>query len=118
MKKLFFLPLAVFMFTACETPKPAVTVISNDEAPVEISPETKENAQYAIGQVFINKDGCPIVVQLENSGMLLYPIALDEVFQVDKAWLQFYFEFSRAPQPRECTDAMPASLSQIVRLKR
>jgi hypothetical protein len=118
MKKMFFLPLAVFFYTACETPKPAVTVISNDEAPVEISPENKETAQYAIGQVFINKDGCPIVIQLENSGMLLYPVALDEVFQVDKSWLQFFFEFSRAQQPEGCSDAMPASLREVVRLKR
>lgn len=102
--------LLIFLFMACETPK-QVTVSSE-------SSEEKDEASYSIGQVFLNDADCEVYIRLENSGMKLYPVGMDEMFKVNQAWLQFRFTFSRAPQPEGCGDARAAALTEIVRLKR
>jgi hypothetical protein len=102
--------LAFASFTACDTAKTTVSESTNNDE--------KVSTPYSIGQVVLNEDGCPVYVRLDNSGMKLYPVHLDEMFHVDQAWLQFKWESSRAPQPEACSDTRPAVLSEVVRLKR
>jgi hypothetical protein len=110
MNRLFFIALVFASCIACDTAKTtAADSTTNDE---------KGSSAYSIGQVVLNKDDCPIYVRLENSGIKLYPVHLDDMFHVDNAWLQFKWESSRAPQPEACSDARPATLSEVVRLKR
>ncbi|MDX1652858.1 MAG: hypothetical protein R3277_10225 [Brumimicrobium sp.] len=116
MKKIIcFTSLVVLLFSSCGTSKDKKETVETDSGGSEMNMDSN----YIIGQVMLNFEGCEITIISENDpDMKLYPVSLDEMFRVDKAYLQFEFDPSRAPLPEGCEGTRAVVLRNVTRVKR
>lgn len=76
-------------------------------------------SSYKIGQVYLGREKCEMYILTEGENQeKLYPVGLDEMFQVDNAILQFEYDLSRAPLPEGCEDCKAVILKSVTRVKR
>lgn len=120
MKNYLVLIVGALLLSACGTTKPVemptVEAVEEvmDEQPTQ---EVVDNTIF-LGTVKLYKSACNVLIELQDSGAMLYPVNLDEMFMVDGGVIEFKFGPTRAMQPEECgADSKPVAVRDVVRLK-
>ena len=100
-------PLLLTALLACGGPKDMV----NSDKAVE---QQEANDGYTIGRVTTNfvGDGCPLLIKLEDTGIYIIPIGLDEKYKRNDLRLKFKYRPSRASSG-ECMKGNPAVLDEV-----
>jgi hypothetical protein len=99
--------LLIGLFSACGGNKDLV----NSEKAVE---QQEANDGYTIGRVtteFIG-DGCPLLIKLEETGIYIIPVAMEDNYKRNGLRLKFKYRPSRASSG-ECRKGNPAVLEEV-----
>jgi hypothetical protein len=115
--KLSTLIILATLLISCITSKQTSSAYPDKPTEESVTPEIIDENTF-IGIVHLNKEGCDLLIVLEDSGATLYPVGLDEMFRLEGAALQFKFGPSRAMLTEGCEKTKAVVLREIVRLKR
>lgn len=124
MKTLFLLS-SLFLFFACGSQKEVATNSVNEtkeevEEVVEETEEALNNNFRIVGTVHTTDKGCGVYIdaKMEDTSVKMYPVNLDEKYQVEGMFIRFTYALSRAMQPSECDCSKVVSLSDVTPLRK
>ncbi len=121
MKLLFFTSI-VFLFFSCGNQK-KVAENENIEKVEQVSDQTEEetvvNNFRMVGKVHLTDKGCMVYIDAKGDGdsIKMYPVNLEDKYNVEGMLIRFTYRPSKAKQPKDCDCDMPVIVSDVTRLR-
>jgi hypothetical protein len=117
MKNYVVLIVGAVLLSACGTKPVAMPTVEEEEKEEQSTQEVVDNTIF-LGTVKLYESACNVLIDLNDSDAMLYPVNLDEMFMVDGAVIQFQFGPTRAMQPEECgSNTKAVAVHNVVRMK-